>query len=449
MFPPHISTFGIFCTICTLTLSAHRRPILYLQPEMSSFPEHTSRSEASRRISLRLQATGPIRSERTSVNRISASPQDYVRSRLIENSNVWHWDGESPTGLPDGSILGGDVAEFSDPDSADFLSISRQGQLQHPLGQSSTNPLHPPNRTPGQYSYSLTSWNAPAATSRRPSQVSAHSIPPMNSGASAADLRLRCNGSGFFRVHRAVLASASSNHFNHLLNSVSPSMDCTLTIDDDFDVMYVILDAIYAAFPMYTFTSEGGRKQDLELPLLTRAIERMIVYGVQPGDFIHSSSLLYKCLYKHTPFQPLDIFTLAAHNKMEALAVQTSSHLLSLNLDTVTAQCRHQIGPQYYNRLLSLHEDRLQSLKLIVTDPPLGHPLTLLCTDSDQDDMVNLWNSGMSMVQRDATPYLSPQFLVAQMRPYQTKINCVSCSQHFAARLSDVAEEWSKVKCSI
>ncbi|KAF9041031.1 hypothetical protein BDZ89DRAFT_1060310 [Hymenopellis radicata] len=425
---------------------------------MSSFPEHTSRSEASRRISLRLQASGPsnmigpVRSERTSVNRISASPQDYVRSRLIENSNVWHWDGESPTGLSDGFILGGDVAEFADPDFADFFSISRQGQVQQPLGQSSTNPLHPPNRTPGQYSYSLTSWNAPAATSRRPSQVSAQAPPPMMSGASAADLRLRCNGSGFFRVHRVVLASASSNHFNHLLNFLSPSMDCTLTIDDDFDVMYVILDAIYAAFPMYTFTSEGGRKQDsttMELPLLTRAIERMIVYGVQPGDFIRSSSLLYKCLYKHTPLQPLDIFTLAAHHKIEALAVQTSSHLLSLNLDTVSAQCQHQIGPEYYNRLLSLHQDRLQSLKLIVTDPPLGHPLTLLCTDSDQDDMVNLWNSGMSMVQRDATPYLSPQFLVAQMRPYHAKINCVSCSQHFAARLSDVAEEWSKVKCTI
>ncbi len=241
-------------------------------------------------------------------------------------------------------------------------------------------------------------------------------------------------------------------------------MDNSLTINEDYDVMHVILDAIYAAFPMYAFTSEGGRYQDstiMELPLLIRAMERMIVYGVQPGDFVRSSSLLYKCLFKHIPLHPLDIFTFAAHYKIEALAVQTSSHLLSLNFGTVSSQNRQEIGPEYYDRLLSLHQDRLKSLKLISNDPPLGHPFTLLCTDSDQDDMVKLWNSGMSMVQREATPCeyllcsvltltivsdLSPQFLVAQMRPYEAKVNCVSCSNHFATRLSDVAKEWSQVK---
>lgn len=96
---------------------------------MSSLPDYTSRSESTKRVSLRLQATGmsdmigegckgvpfpkpycrisgPPRYEHASVNRIGASHdashEDNLRSCPTDGSNVWHWDA---AGVPSGFVV--------------------------------------------------------------------------------------------------------------------------------------------------------------------------------------------------------------------------------------------------------------------------------------------------------------------------------------------------------
>ncbi|EEB98537.1 hypothetical protein MPER_01932, partial [Moniliophthora perniciosa FA553] len=75
------------------------------------------------------------------------------------------------------------------------------------------------------------------------------------------------------------------------------------------------------------------------------------------------------------PIYPLDVYTLAARHNLYELAVSASSHLLTIDLNSISPLTAEQIGPLYLGKLYELIEERKSKLSnLLAMEPSLHNP---------------------------------------------------------------------------
>ncbi|KAF8906696.1 hypothetical protein CPB85DRAFT_1223848, partial [Mucidula mucida] len=251
---------------------------------------------------------------------------------------------------------------------------------------------------------------------------------------STADTIFQSTDAAFFYVHADIIHAASCNSFGSFLQSptVPPLI---IKLDVDSTVLNLMIHAIYSA--------------ECSLLMLTTTLDVMGRYGLTLSKFIYSSSMLFTELYRHVPFHPLDVYTLAAHHDLVQLAIGASAHLLSLDLGKISFDQSERMGAIYYRRLSLLHTTRLTHLKEILSGgPPSGHRFDLLCTNVAQRDMRSSWALAIIDVLRNASPDLSPDYFKAQMRPFMERVDCVTCRNQFSAKIEDAALQWSMVAVS-
>lgn len=311
----------------------------------------------------------------------------------------------------------------------------------------------------------------PTTDSMKTSQPNAAQTP--SASDDVVDLILLSKDCVWFTVHSSVLLTASTNKFSNLIppRDDSASTLSIVSVDEDSVVMYLMIDASYLS----TATSLFIPPQNfdwiamVDIASLKTAVGRLAVYGLPTDIAAHTSSVLYQRLREEIPRHPLDVFALAAHHGLEEFTVQASSHLLSLPLINVSDEQRQYMGSSYYDRLVALHEKRLLALVHILLRPPSTHMADLLCTEENQNQMVQSWIKSAALVLIDATPSsiqlclsavdhsqcllldLSANYIVGLMKAYSTsqRTDCPQCSISYSRRLSEVADEWMKIGVSL
>ncbi|KAL4259099.1 BTB domain-containing protein [Pleurotus pulmonarius] len=260
-----------------------------------------------------------------------------------------------------------------------------------------------------------------------------------------------------FYVHPHVLTAASTNGFNRLLDDAFrqnqdvdalPSSPLPVkSILSHSSTLNVILHAAYDA-PCAQFAPSTDT--------LVEAIDLLPEYGIAPCSCIYSStstspapSRLYSLLLSHAPFNPLPIYTLAAHHGLEDLAVACSQHLLSTQFHMVSDHAAIRMGPIYLKRLAFLLLGRVEALKRLIVEPPPLHAPTGMCSGFEQKRLARAWTLAVSSLVWDAKPDLPTSLIEATLRPLGNHLDCHLCQYNLRDRIRDVTMHWLSVKRTI
>ncbi|KAF7332173.1 hypothetical protein MKEN_00098300 [Mycena kentingensis (nom. inval.)] len=234
------------------------------------------------------------------------------------------------------------------------------------------------------------------------------------------DLILLSADAVFFYVHTETLLEASDNQFRATLPTASDTGHGppTIHVPESSSVLNIILHVVYEL---------SVEHYHPDFDTLVEAVDKLLVYGIHPAEKIHQSSPLFTLLLSHAPLRPLDLYSLASHYQLEALAVPTSAHLLAFPLSRLTDQDVERIGATYLKRLFFLHFGRNEALKRVLGTPPHPHP----------PDGHRIWCGTFD------------QTLESALLPLGTHLSCELCKNALNERVKSTVLQWSTVKRTI
>jgi hypothetical protein len=203
-----------------------------------------------------------------------------------------------------------------------------------------------------------------------------------------------------FYVHSKIIMDATTHPFISLLGA--PLSDPrfrnhVISLSESSNALNIILHMLYG-------TSSAQYSPTFET--LVIAVDQMPAYGIQPCAHIIPPTPLYNLLLSHAPSSPMGLYSLAAHHSLDALAINSSSHLLSYSMCTLSDELAERIGAVYLKRLLLLHLERFNTLKEILLRPPNPHPPTKDCDFHDQKRLTRAWALAIVYLACDAKPGL-------------------------------------------
>ncbi|KAG8908164.1 hypothetical protein FRB99_008707 [Tulasnella sp. 403] len=258
-----------------------------------------------------------------------------------------------------------------------------------------------------------------------------------------ADLVVQSVDGVFFYVHSSVLRARSNNNFAGLLGSSSSSPATLTTNSPDSDTTNV-----YIKTPLLTpegseptppvspsstrrSPSPSTSKTPPSLPLLVSPSEPAATinivlhllyglsfqryspdfdtlsqvfpfarkYGLSVTELAPPTSELCGALLGLSLRFPLQVYALAAQNKLHELAVMASQFTLNHTLASITDQLAIEMGPVYLKRLFFLHNGRAEALKRILVRPLETHPLGQGdCDADDQKALSRAWGLGTAYI---------------------------------------------------
>ena len=199
-----------------------------------------------------------------------------------------------------------------------------------------------------------------------------------------SDICFSSSDTVLFYVHSSIIWAASETAFSSFLVGFPSenAQDAIINIPEEAAVLNIIL---------YTLYSASCAQHSPSLQTMVTAVERMPFYNLDPEQFIQPGLPLYILLLSSAPLYPIDIYFLAAKFNLEKLAVNTSSHLLSYPLSSITDEMALRMGAIYLKRLMCLHHGRNRALKDILLVPPPPHPQTEECSFADQKKITRAW----------------------------------------------------------
>lgn len=182
---------------------------------------------------------------------------------------------------------------------------------------------------------------------------------PQASAIGSTDLLLISSDFVCFYVSPQRLQAASQNGFNsHLpLSHINEDSDCPIiNIPESSPVINILLHTVYGMSCMHYCHS---------LADISAAVAACRVYGFSFEKYLALDTPLFQTIISYAPISPLDIYILAASHSLHELAVATSSHLLSFQLQTLTDEMAAKIGPVYLKKLFFLHYGRTEAVSSV------------------------------------------------------------------------------------
>jgi hypothetical protein len=198
---------------------------------------------------------------------------------------------------------------------------------------------------------------------------------------------------------------------------------------------------------------------------VSMAISALPSYGMPLAEHVQPAMPLFKLAMAHAPFIPLQVYGLAGGFRLDGLAKAASSHLLSLQVSSVTDEQAMLVGPVYLSRLIKLHLTRMSKLRALLFVPPVPHliPRSLVCADEPRHAW-SLFSAALAWDIRPGTaissfrhrrqltissaPDLSVAMMRAAMMKPENKLSCSLCRQCIHIRLEEMIEEWLLEKVS-
>ncbi|KAF5331995.1 hypothetical protein D9611_008983 [Ephemerocybe angulata] len=283
-------------------------------------------------------------------------------------------------------------------------------------------------------------------------------ISPSFPAADDSDLVLSSIDNVVFYVKSAIVEKASSAarmSFSKLAAGPHPyDKDLVVvSIPERAPVLMLILQAL-----------EG--KISLEDPIpecddLIEAIDALPKYDLEPRTVVRPGTAIYIYLLSHAPTRPLDIFALAAHHKLDSIAVEASKSLLDYPVESIEDEIAIRIGSHYLNRLFSLHRMRLEGMSWLMLKPPMFHGVPQAnflsrtpqvsngCGEGGRRNLQNAWALGAAPIARDTRPDLNEDRVRKTFQPLALDLDCVVCRSSFMVRIQEVVEGWAAVRDTI
>ncbi|KAF9269593.1 hypothetical protein L218DRAFT_969461 [Marasmius fiardii PR-910] len=226
------------------------------------------------------------------------------------------------------------------------------------------------------------------------------------------DLVLMSSDMVAFYVHLEQLLAISDNHFNSLLlpENLHKSNQKIVHVPEPSPILNIILHVAYGL---------SVTRYAPVFDLLSLAVHRLDRYGV---------------------------YLLAAKHDIYDLAVFTSSYLLSFPLTTITEDVAVEMGPVYLARLLSLHRNRLGSLKKILSYPLHLHPLSSTCSAEKQNSVSTAWKLASAYLVWQDRPDLTSSYIDSVLRTLPDHVSCDLCKIAFQRHIQAVTIGWQHVK---
>lgn len=133
-------------------------------------------------------------------------------------------------------------------------------------------------------------------------------------------------------------------------------------------------------------------------------MEALEPFGLSKETHTSSTSPLFRAILSRAPSSPLGCYKLAAHARIEELAVVISPYTFHLSLTSLTDEDVVCIGAHYTQRLFLLHLGRVDALKRILLPPPGLHPSSLLCDIESPRQLGRGWIMAVAELAWDLSP---------------------------------------------
>jgi len=243
-----------------------------------------------------------------------------------------------------------------------------------------------------------------------------------------------------FYVHSTVLRQHSQNEFNRLIPSPNPDnreSDAAKILQESSEVLNVLLHSLYGI---------SCERFAPSFASLQQTVKCMTTYGLDPQTYVSPSSHLYDLLLAQAPALPLPVYALAAQFNLLSLATATSSHLLALDLSTISDEWSEQIGTLYLKKLFFLHLGRREALKRCLADPPRQHSPTDTCSMEDQRNLASAWITNASTFVWEGRVEVGVAVLEGTLTALGATLHCSECKQTLQERVQEVVTRWALVK---
>ncbi|KAJ3555400.1 hypothetical protein NP233_g12218 [Leucocoprinus birnbaumii] len=279
-----------------------------------------------------------------------------------------------------------------------------------------------------------------------------------------SDTVLISSDSVLFYVHSSNISRTQPNAFRRLVGVPLTDAACRdriIKIDEGSDVVAVMLHALYdrSCYPTPSFES------------IVAAVDKMRMYEISPTVQLTSTSHLYKLILSFAPVKPLEVFALAGFHRLDGMAVEASTHLISYPLSAITDAMAARIGTTYLLRLFQWRLHRTSEMKRIFLTPLFPHPPTRGCSFEGQRITSQLWaevsaNFGyedhtgsttamLSFPDKRAKltncdyPDITLSFLRSLLQPRLQQIDCELCRDVIENKMRNIIVEWNAVPRTI
>jgi hypothetical protein len=186
----------------------------------------------------------------------------------------------------------------------------------------------------------------------------------------------------FFTVHYHKLSASSINSFG---GYIPPIFDRAKN-DYDSDALELFLPESAQVLNV-VFCTIYGRSSDAYHPTfscLTASIATLKKYGVDLQTHLAPSKPLYNTLLNYIPIFPLQVYALAGEHDLQNLGVVASSYTLNVRLHLIPDDLVLQMGTVYLQRVFSLHQNRIETLKAMLNVKLFPHTEKPYCSPHDR-----------------------------------------------------------------
>jgi len=143
------------------------------------------------------------------------------------------------------------------------------------------------------------------------------------------------------------------------------------------------------------------------------------------------------------------VYTIAAENNLQDLAMTASPHLLSCSLSDVTDELAARMGSMYLKRLFFFHLRHIDILKRLILTPPQPHPTSAECGYVEQSNLGRAWALAAVHLGWDAAPDLPPRSIESAFLPLVDRSKCGLCRDGIEKHIKGIMRQWTLVKRTI
>ncbi|KAK7691893.1 hypothetical protein QCA50_005298 [Cerrena zonata] len=239
----------------------------------------------------------------------------------------------------------------------------------------------------------------------------------MNFGDGEPDVVLMSRDAVHFFVRRNRLLNVSNNQFALLL---SP---------------YIDLSFQTAQQPIQL--TEDAQTLNIQ------AIQTLEKYGIVLSTHLIPGTPLFDDIVLKTPYQPLEVYIVAAEHDLFQLAQIASGYLLSISLLSIPRMQLSRLNSDYLAMLYNLHIVRTLVLQRLISRPPDEHEATFQCGFSAYQAMKSAWSVATSSFILNANPDVSAALIRNTLESLKFSLPCIRCRKCVQDRVNEILLKWS------
>ncbi|KAF7797127.1 hypothetical protein EIP86_008319 [Pleurotus ostreatoroseus] len=209
----------------------------------------------------------------------------------------------------------------------------------------------------------------------------------------------------YFSAHSQVLRHISANQFEgrlpaHVLDEYGMPTDnngpVIMALPEESATVNAVLHVIYGlAFDA----------QSIGFDVALAAVEAMKTYWISLHTYMAPRTALFDLFMRQAPYNALEVFSVAAENELEALAVATSPFMIRFRPEDVPDEFAARMGSVYMKRVWTVRNRRINVMSDIIRTPPQPHPSGRgCCAPSNEQGSIRAWSLAGAQLAQDFRP---------------------------------------------